>query len=541
MGLPIALGGKALSSRPIAPPQPIPEDASDGTVLDPVVLECAPRLATAVSHDHKLSATCSISYYDMMRLDTGARETTMAEIRVQISPLSQAFSSNYRDLLHRIPFPVSKREQDETRDFVPLSPSVVFASDGRNLACVVPHPRLEQSMLVIFQLRKPRTNPNVTLPRPSYLGPAPTIPLVRVATNPHVTKLPNDAPLLKASAICNVDAQSGSLLLAGCVDGSILVIAYRPAQVAGILHQGQTAFKFISHRTHCHNDEDGSRGKLVAIDRGGTAVLFSSHIVMSETSDTLLMQLHKLYELGDSSFVRAVWMGPSFLAMMRRPTVQSSAAAQVWPISKKEEDQPGEPVATLIMSLERLNEYSHGSFKLESTAQKIPNQECFEVESFDMATELQYDESSGCLAVSSFVLASHGLAVPFACIWHWRTNVVGLTLSSSSQHVLIDRGNYPVWHIPIYSSIYFAVNNTGGKLLAHILSDSAREWKSQHQNRIRKEVYTLALLSPSETMNGAHSGCEQPSSLMVSSKCVTFPSVFSVSFSCYCTVAFLLQ
>jgi len=537
MGLPIAIGGKALSSRPVAPPSPIPEDAADGTVLTPIVLACAPRLASATSQDQKLVAVCSISYYDMMRVDTGECETVMAEVRVQVSPLSQAFSSSYRDVLHRIPFPVSKKEQQKeeaeiSSEFVPLSPLLVFASDGRNLACLVPHPRVHQSMLVIFQLRKPRTSAALTLPRPSYLGPAPTTPLVRVATNPHVTKLPNDTPLLKASAICNVDAQSGSLLLAGCVDGSIVVIAYRPAQVAGILHQGASCFTSLAHRTDSHHNEDGSRGKLVAIERHGTAVLFSSHLVISETSNMLLMQLNKRCELCDTSFLRAVWMGPSFLALLVKPSVQSPTAAQVWPISEGD-DQPAESVATLIMSPERLNEYAHGSFSLESAAQEETTLN-YQVESLETATALQYDEASGCLAVSSFVLVSHGLAKPFACIWHWRTNVVGLMLATRSQQILLERSDVAVWQIPIYSSLYFAQDGGGGKLLVHVLSDSAREWKSRHQNRIRKEVYQLALLSPSETLNGA--GCEQPSSLMVSSKCVTFPSVSSVSKKVDCVI-----
>ena len=373
----------------------------------------------------------------------------------------------------------------------------------------------------------------MNLARPSYLGTAPAPPLVRVATNPQITKLPNEAPLRKASAITNIHTQSGgSLLLAGCVDGSILVIAYRPSQVAGILHSGGgDSLVNLAHVTNTGvvNPEDGSRGKLVAIQQDGTAILFSSHLVISESTDMMLMQLQKRCELCDSKYKRGVWMGPNFLALLTMPSLTTPTAAQVWPISEND-DHPSEPVATLVMSTERLEEYAHGSFALEGVSQNETTS--LELESVDTCTSLEYDEVSGCLAISSFVLASFGLAMPFCCIWHWRTNVLGLTLKTRMQQIFVERGGRQVWRVPIYSYLYFAQDFQGSKLLAHVLSDSAREWKSQHQNRIRKEVYAMALLSPSETLE--ISGCQEPSSLMVSSKCVTFPVVSNVSVFIYC-------
>jgi hypothetical protein len=533
MVLPIAVGGKALSSRPIECPTPLPEDADDGTPLDPVVLKCAPRVATAVSQDQRLSATCVISYYDLIRQDNRDREQTVAEIRIQISPLAQAYSSEYRDVLHRIPLPESSTHNEESEDLVPLSPSVVLASDGRHMACTIPYPRSQKSVLVIFQMRIPKTAPFPCPPRPSYLGPAPVTPVIRVATNPQVTKLPNGRPLLKASALCNADTDSGSILLVGCADGSILVIAYRPAQVAGILHQSRSeeAISFLSHQTTLYDDADGSRGKLVAIEQSGAAVIFSSHLVVSRTSDVLLLQLERGLEL-DGSFVRGVWMGPSFLALLLRPG--QSSAAQVWAV----DEHIAKPISTLIMTSERLKEYAHGSFSLESSIDEESDGNCCE-ESVGEAAALHYDKSSGCLAVSSSVVLSSPAeisasasytklsALPFACVWHWRTNVVGLTLASRSKHVLVQRGDYLLWRRHILSELNFSEDNSGGKVLSHVLMDSSKGWTSN--SRIRKEVYTLALLSPSETWHGTGSGCEQPATLMVSAKCVTFPWVVSVS------------
>lgn len=535
--MPIAVGGKALSSWPVECTTPMPEDADDGTPLDPVALKRAPRVATAVSQDQRLSATCVISYYDLIREDNRDRERTVAEIRIQVSPLAQAYSSAYRDVLHRIPLPESSSYHDEENEqqFVPLSPSVVLASDGLHMACTIPYPRSQKSVLVIFQMRKPKTGPFPRPPRPSYLGPAPVTPVIRVATNPQVTQLPNGRPLLKASALCNADTDSGSILLVGCADGSILVIVYRPAQVAGILHQSRSeeAISFLSHQTTRHYYEDGSRGKLVAIEqRTGAAVIFSSHLVVSRTSDLLLLQLERGLEL-DGSFVRGAWMGPSFLALLLRPG-QSSSAAQVWAV----DEHRAQPISTLVMTSERLKEYAHGSFSLESIIDKESDGNCCEEESVGVAASLHYDKSSSCLAMSSVVLSSPTesgtsasytqlWALPFACIWHWRTNVVGLTLSSRSRHVMLLRGGYLSWRRPILSELNFSMDNSGGKVLAHVLMDSSKRWTSN--NRIRKEMYTLALLSPSETWHGTGSGCEQSASLMLSAKCVTFPCVVSVS------------
>ena len=407
MGLPIAVGGRALSSRPIPVATPLPEDADDGTALEPVVLDCAPRVVTAVSEDSQLAATCCISYYDMIRRDNGQCNSTIAEICIQISPLAQAYSGTYRDALYRIPLPECSTQQ---HDFIPIQPSAVFASDGRHLACLVPHPRARRSILVMFQLRKPRSPPPAPPPRPSYLGPAPDTPMIPVATNPRVVKLPNNMPLVKASAICNAfsEKSGGCVLLAGCVDGSIVVIAYRLVHVAGILHNSQEndAIVFMSHRTDSHNEE-GSFGKLVAIEqRSGAAVIFTSHLVVSNTTNLHLMHLQRRYELQGPFAPSAVWMESCFLALIVKPG--QSAAAQVWAIAHDEEAV--EPISTLLMTSERLDEYAHGSFALQdNNATQEDDQEFLCVNS--MATALHFDESSGCLAVSSFVLSSSGDAI----------------------------------------------------------------------------------------------------------------------------------
>lgn len=578
MGLPIAIGGKALSSREIAPPEPIPEDAPNAKVLEGVAVDIPPRVVTAVCDDQQLCAVCCISYYNMM--NNGKSVKLVAEVRVQISPLSQAFSSKYRNILHRISFPPTEcggeNENNNDETTIPLSPQLTFSSDGRNLACLVPHPFLKRSMVVCFQLRKPRTPPPaVSLPRPSYLNnTSNTTPLIRVATNPVTAKLPNDTELLNASSICNVKTQtSGSLLLAACVDGSIVVIAYRPAVVAGILHSPNSndgdggenedengsdeCITCISHYTSPSRNkasaDQGSRGKLVAL-YSSKAVLFSSHLIISSEENQMLMQLQLEREI-PGSFMKATWMGPSFLALLTLPKLHDNTACQVWPIDEFDDTNDSidtantqsqatlEPVTTLVMSKERLNEYAHGSFSLESAATQsnsssVPSN--LQMEQCFSAMVLPYDASSNCLAVSSFVvspsLSSNDnvttttmTARPFSCCWHWRTNVVGLILKCSSRHLLMERDGARVWQIPIYSQFYFARDFNGGSWLIHLLSDSARDWKSHFQNRIRKEVYEMALLSPSNSLADVSFGCREPSSLMISQKCVTYPTVSSVS------------
>jgi hypothetical protein len=305
MGLPIAIGTKSVSSYPISPPELIEEYADDGTVLYPVLLHQddekdehkiqlkGPLVVLAQSSDQsdqQLQATVTVSFYDMIREDNQLREYTVAEIHVQISLSGEPFSSACRDAVYHIPLPESSSYNVENKDLedhsfstgtsvYPASPTTVFSSDRRFLACLIPHPRaVHQTAVIVFQLRRPRSvstsfggsgsQPSAppTLPAPpSYIVPYKNMsPLaaqdqspskattsssgsgsssnsmdIPVATNPRILRFHDSKePFLQATSLCSTASLSSPLLLLGCRSGSVVVASFRPLVVAGTLHEG---------------------------------------------------------------------------------------------------------------------------------------------------------------------------------------------------------------------------------------------------------------------------------------------------------------
>ena len=237
------------------------------------------------------------------------------------------------------------------------------------------------------------------------------------------------------------------------------------------------------------------------------------------------MQLHKRCEMCDSKYKRGVWMGPSFLALLTMPSLTTPTAAQVWPISEND-DHPSEPVTTLVMNTERLEENAHGTFALEGVSQNETTSTRIRV-----GRHLHLSWIRWIVGVLGYILLCIGvvwigsaillyMALAYQCRWIDAQGSIATNFRRTRWTTSVEGSNLLL--------LYFARDFEGSKLLAHVLSDSAREWKSQHQNRIRKEVYALALLVAVGNALKLSSGCQEPSSLMVSSKCVTFPVVSSV-------------
>jgi hypothetical protein len=254
MGLLIALGAPSKSSERLAAPNPYPDTADDGVALEPV--ELYQTVAHAVCPQKEWSVRVSLSYYDLLRPD-GKRETTMAEARIQVAPFlgRNHLSSRYhRETVHHLKLP------DGAQDDYPQSePVVLISDDRRHLACLLFHPHQQSSALVIFQLRKPRSdykhnnsnnyeassssstggghsnnNHNIP-PLPTYIHTHSTeasssssssssspLECPAVATNPRL------ASVWGITAICNLPNNVfPPLLLGGCQDGNLVWIDYR--------------------------------------------------------------------------------------------------------------------------------------------------------------------------------------------------------------------------------------------------------------------------------------------------------------------------
>jgi hypothetical protein len=215
MSLPIALGGKSTSSRPLLIHLDDADSrvnnnaglgtsihcdghkylAEDGiTPLDPIRLSNAPLTAIAVCSRQEWLAIVTVEYFDMiMHVDDGedddaedddddgtptkstarrpklTRHSTVAHVRIQISLLAAPFSSANREICHRLKLPAQNNSHRpsspglpslddihmdplKSSDQTPIEPCIVFSSDRQQLACLMPYPRGGQSALVAFPL-----------------------------------------------------------------------------------------------------------------------------------------------------------------------------------------------------------------------------------------------------------------------------------------------------------------------------------------------------------------------------------------------------
>jgi hypothetical protein len=337
MGFAIVVDENCVSSRPIAPARPIDEYADDGrTVLVPSMVDTHLKMHRIVTEcDNFLQAILSIRYYDMIRKNDDNNtndpgdivDHTVAELRVQITPLASQFSFQYRDSLFRIRLPNAStvqrldpiHEHDGkmksttiTSSHVTISsgvdPQAVISSDRRFLTVLIPHPNPNihcRSTVVVFQLRKPK--PSSTIPQqpplPSYIASFPppnhnhnnhdNTPFIPVATNPQMLKYSTGAPFLTATALCDVATRptsSPSLLLIATTTWQIYAVSYRPLGMAGVLHEYAVedwdSGKCTNHRSHCiakmehltefHNST-GTVGRLAVVGNDRISV-FRSHI-----------------------------------------------------------------------------------------------------------------------------------------------------------------------------------------------------------------------------------------------------------------------
>jgi len=245
---------------------------------DAVQLTAADCVATAVSSDQVLQAIASVSYYDMVAVeetdddddsdysyDEDRIAYTVASLRIQIIPSTEALtsassSSRYREAIHRIKLPSlsfdrtvgGSRDRRRTRR-QQQKLDLVFSDDRKYLSCLVPHPTSSDDgggggTAVVFQLRRPRLSRSQKLqqqrqlppPLPSYIQRTTSSSWselsVPVVINPRIVPVRRRRTVITAIEDVTTSATSSSgpsILLAGCADGTILAVSYRPFVVAG--------------------------------------------------------------------------------------------------------------------------------------------------------------------------------------------------------------------------------------------------------------------------------------------------------------------
>ncbi len=169
--------------------------------------------------------TCS--YYDLIDPSTGTRNCTMVEVRIQLSPLTRPLSLDYRETAHHL------KLYDGAQDHYPQSqPQVVVSTDRKNLAVLLFHPHQQSSALVIFQLRKPRTDlssaPSTNpIPLPTYIqkvGNEDSNDATIITRDPPaIASHPRFVSVWGISTVCCLPPNvNPSVFVAACQDGSLV-------------------------------------------------------------------------------------------------------------------------------------------------------------------------------------------------------------------------------------------------------------------------------------------------------------------------------
>eukprot|EP00549_Striatella_unipunctata_P023604 CAMPEP_0118703292 /NCGR_PEP_ID=MMETSP0800-20121206/18449_1 /TAXON_ID=210618 ORGANISM="Striatella unipunctata, Strain CCMP2910" /NCGR_SAMPLE_ID=MMETSP0800 /ASSEMBLY_ACC=CAM_ASM_000638 /LENGTH=317 /DNA_ID=CAMNT_0006604755 /DNA_START=808 /DNA_END=1758 /DNA_ORIENTATION=+ len=294
MALPIALGGKTCSVTEIPEPEAhfVDEYRHGGG--------STPRVAVGMNVDQSLALTMTVRFYDSLENE---KVTTVLSIHVQVSILDQ--SSSTRTSKYRIPLPFTTRPvgEDRTYRWSHVAPCVQWTLEGRNVACLIPHPVYNEeksniSSVMMLQIKKPRSLSIISSkpPIPSFLKhhqettSAPTDdekePLP-VTSNPRIVVGDRSARI--TSLTVAPYGKDTSFVMAGCVDGSILVLAQRKAEVSGILWKAKDSSPKIVALAHTPaielTGDEFACGKLLAIAGDGTAQFYSTTISPSTEED----------------------------------------------------------------------------------------------------------------------------------------------------------------------------------------------------------------------------------------------------------------
>lgn len=287
MPLPIVLGGKSVSAQSLPGPCGRPDESDDGVLLEP--LELYQTLGWGVCPQKEWLVRVCCSYYDLVDCNTGRRDCSMAEVRIQVSPLSRSLSTDYRETAHHL-----KLFDGAPSEYPQSQPQVVVSSDRRNLAVLLFHPHQQSSAMVIFQLRRPRTDiPGTTNPIPLPLYIQKTMATAEDSTSdanssaiseisrrdpPAVATHPRFVSVWGISAICSLPQVSPCVFLAACQDGTLVWLDARSsmALATGMLSgvkPEQLPFSSITAAPSSTSTNTMNQGRFLAVTSNGNAIL----------------------------------------------------------------------------------------------------------------------------------------------------------------------------------------------------------------------------------------------------------------------------
>lgn len=261
MPLPVAVGGRSVSAETLPQANCREEDSDDGIPLMPV--ELYQTIGWGICPQNEWLVRVTAGYYDLMDFNKGARDCTMCELRIQVSLVAKPLSDQYRETVHHLKLVDGARD-----DYPQFQPQVVVSQDRRNLAVLLFHPHQQSSAVVVFQLRRPRSDltPKTNLPTlstaipiPAYCNKISSMPIApAVATNP------NFVSVWGISAMCSIPNVLPSVFLAVCNDGSLI---WLDARSSATIAAGALAIssKNLPISSLCATAERLERGCLLAV------------------------------------------------------------------------------------------------------------------------------------------------------------------------------------------------------------------------------------------------------------------------------------
>jgi hypothetical protein len=586
MGLPIVTGGRSSSSRRLLPP----------ALKDVVSCSCTYCGYSNSGHPHKvafcsnesssLTASLTVTYFhgreeeitallvDAEELEfvhdpSSSRDSTkkFAQIEICITDISSNCHSITRRSISKYWIPLAVVSYPTTtdsnvRDFpTNICPKVIFSTNDRYLACLIPHgccmASSTGSTLVIFRLELclgDSHDGKVHFPLPSFLPqdtPNNKASSLRRAVDPRIVDFQQQQPLF-VTCICSA---AEPYLLAGCnTNGSIIAITWKRAKLVGIVFDGynndnnfdnhdDNTNKAISNMSYIGfgpmNTEQHQHRLAVICVNGTTKIYHSSSFAAStlqQSSDPATVRPWKfeyLCTLGNKDTlllpsIDSTWINFCTLAVavdtlsdsqkqQQQHQQTNFIACQVWEVAS---DKPN-LISTLSLNnadirntwgskYETATQLQRNGFNSRAAADNLSFPAKAENQSRSSIIQINctYHHDSTIIISSAYYCQKDGVQ-SFICLWDWKSSTVGFLLGQQQllefSRAVIGQFGYSLHHV------FIELNN---------------------KNSLVQDHYELSMLNPSETHPARLSSQQQVSSLLLSSRYVSFPLCSHATLSC---------
>ena len=544
MPIPIVLGGRSISGQTLAKSGGRSDFTPAGggvKLLHPHVLY--ESVGWAVCPNHEWSARVICSYYDLSSSthDAKTRDSTMVEVRIQISPLARPLSTVYRETTHHL------KLQEEGRELSKYlrkhQPQVVISGDRRNLAVLLSHPHHNSSALVFFQLRKPRPDLSAAvtskrpIPLPSYVDGAGNDAMAFTITGrdaPAVATHPRFVSICGVTTMaCLPPTVNPSIFLAVVYDGSFVWVDARSSSAVAIGHlkctveQKEDWLPITTFRLSPSSVMKSGQGVMLTRSGGAVAVQwdlqthiakgqqpvacvdsgFSATTALSPTAfpndseDPVLkrqMTLNVLSVLKDHSVRDAQFTRlPSVVCLLYSPAFFDATVAEICAFGN---DRSIKFLQGLVLSRDKI---VHAS-RVQSP--RLINVVGPEIKASPQSRcGLDYDHVSDTFAVS---IMYEEASTWVGCVWNWRHNVLGWTLQQSRPAFPSNNG--------CWSRLYFCRCPQYANYLVMLENAYSKE-----QNvYVHKESVATGTLCPSSQIDDP---VLEPNSLVLAGDSIHFP------------------